>query len=467
MLSEGERLVVHYLLQWIHLYPELHGDPIPSQILVQAAEKCPSTSDAFRLGYFYDEDTIKELCGCVIKMAPEDGYGRDSKGRQHDYVNCVSFAHYTVREYVDSGGLLRDQVAKLATPKRVLAQQPLKVVFEEAHRLHLNSAGMQKMASTDSRDLIETMNTDFDVSCALSALYALPKMASEIAQEEHLFRLAFGLLDPSNTCFRSLCSVAKQVEDVFGWFSDMNGQFWKMESIKPGSPSAMQLLCLLSWIDYTESNFSLIRRFVERVGIRHLTQERLKVKTEMLIDDGETIDCVIDGSVIEAVAQGTLPTWIGHGFQQLLDLSGYLFDPAKVLLSYIAGDNIGFRGHDGIIRKLLQHGADPNARKQRVTLLQIAIYNEDDAAVSTLLEAKADANNTGSVAESPWEEESYMSRYNKLFGASPLYICRNYGLFGGKGRSSLVISEEDMETMLVQHGAKSFLRPESAIILRS
>ena len=459
MLSEEERFVVLCSLEWIRFYSGLPGHGIPSQILAQVAERCISKPNGVQAGYFCDEETLEELCGCLIKVSPEKVSGKPSFE-----VLRVNFAHYTVREYVDAGGLLRDSAGQLATPERTMMQLPLKIVLEEALQLNHNMAGLQKMASTDSNTLLETMFADFNIFCTISALHALRYKASEIAQEGHLFRLAFGLFDPSSACFGSLCTVAHNVEDASNTFSNCEafGQFWNVEFMKAGSPSAMQLLYLLTWIECHETALPLIKRFVEMYGIRQLTHERLRFQTYILLNQSADIH-VVDGSIIEAAAQGI--STVMSAFEQLLDLVEDLPDPSKLLCLYIGGASC--RSNYRVLTRLLECGADSNFRNQRVTSLQIAVSRCSFVGVSTLLTAGADPNGAGNAVESPWEEQSVMSQFNHFLGASPLYIHRR----GERLPSDTEVDEGedsgDIEAILVEYGAKSFLRPESALILRN
>ena len=459
-LPKEQRYVLRCLLDWIRFYSGLYEHGIPCQLLVQVAERCTSTSNAFRLGYFYDEEIIRELCGCLIKISPTEVLDDPPFT-----ILTVGFAHYTVREYIDAGGHSRDSAGKLATPEGASLQQPLRMVFEEALLVNVNTAALQNMASPDPNSLREAMFADFNISCTVTALYALQGCASEIAKEKHLFRLACGLLDPLSPSFGPLCLLASRIEDRFRYFSKngMHGQIWKVMFIKGGSPSAMQLIYLLTWVGCDDSTFPLIKRFVEMSGIWQLTQERLRFQTNALLDISFDLCYVMDGSIIEAAAQG-LFTDMG-AFAQLLDLVGDLPDPSRVLYLYIGGARYGL--DNKVLTKLLERGADPNYRKQRVTSLQIAVSRVTFFGVEALLTAGADPNGAGNAAESPWEEKSLMNQFNQFFGASPLYMCRNHvdlesdmGIWDGGGF-------DDIEAILVEYGAKSFLRPESALILRT
>jgi hypothetical protein len=108
------------------------------------------------------------------------------------------------------------------------------------------------------------------------------------------------------------------------------------------------------------------------------------------------------------------------------------------------------------LKRLLELGADPNLRSNRITPLQIAVYARDVEGVSALLRAGADPNDTGNSAGTIWEDGSYMSLFNRLHGASVLYICKNTEAFDYllEGRSENV---KKIERALLQCGVRSFL----------
>ena len=459
-LHTEDRLVVRCFFEWIRFYSGLYGHGIPCQKLVQVAERCISKPNGFQSGYFYDEETIKELYSCLIKVSP-----RKLSYEPTFETPTVNFAHYTVREYFDSGGLWRGPVAQPATAESFSMQQPLQVVFEEVYRLDLNAAGVQNIASVDPSDLLGAIHADFNISCTMTALLALLYEADNIAQQENLFHLAVGLFDPLGAWFGFFCTVAKKLGEESKWLSSHGscpGRFWTIRCIRDGSSSAMQLLYLMAFFGCEESAPRLVTRFVEMIGIRQLTQEQLRFHARIFMISDWSEEYIFDGSILEAAAQGAILDWHGFDFQQLFNLSRDTMDPSKVLSLFVGGSNVV--GLDS----LLECGADPNTRSQRVTPLQIAVFASAFGTASTLLGAGADPNEAGNSAEGPWEERSIMYPYNELFGASPLYINRY--LYDEESIRAVKSSDEaygNIEALLLQHGAKSFLRPESALILRS
>ena len=69
------------------LHTDLHGNNITYSTLIEAAKRRTVEADPSRSDVYYDSDILREFCGCLINAESNIE---------------VSFAHYTVREYLDS-----------------------------------------------------------------------------------------------------------------------------------------------------------------------------------------------------------------------------------------------------------------------------------------------------------------------------------------------------------------------------
>ena len=101
-IPEEDRPFVYHALQWIRFHNKLYGGRgIPVEVLIQAAEKSLVRLTASHLERFHDMETIRELCGCLINITMEKSIYH-SNSSVIPSVLAVSFAHYLVREYLDS-----------------------------------------------------------------------------------------------------------------------------------------------------------------------------------------------------------------------------------------------------------------------------------------------------------------------------------------------------------------------------
>src|SRR4051812_15404910 len=78
---------VRHVLTWIHFHSNLYSENIPSATLLQAAGQTDAGLNTSSPEYFYDEESVKEICGCLVNVERPNASS----------PSFVSFAHYTVR----------------------------------------------------------------------------------------------------------------------------------------------------------------------------------------------------------------------------------------------------------------------------------------------------------------------------------------------------------------------------------
>ena len=462
-IPQEELVVVNHILQWIAYHNELHnGEGIPCELLIQAVDKSTAELAVDGLERFYDNDTLQELCGCLIKIMPEEldlitGLGRTTL--------TASFAHYTVREYLDSSRS-KNSMTSFPFRQEELRQKFLKIIFSEAQRLESNQLLELQNPSIDPSDALGEMHRELSVYSVVYTMLSLEKWPTEILEHETLCTLVIELLDPSKSHFESLKCAASVIEASLWLFSAKahynTTQFWDMHwHLETSNMVAVHLLHLLLLTEDVRELLPLAEKFLQEYEARDFLQARLRFGKQAwgFATSGTNPDefYLLDGSIIEVYAQ--LRADDPRTFKLLLDYGAGLFDSSKILLLHIASHY-----HDGpsdcqeecSLRVLLDLGADPNLRdsSSRITPLQIAVVLGDIDGVRTLLDAGADPNGTGSSEGTVWEDGTPMSRFNYLDGQSALYICRNDECFMGKREAKFEMIEET----LLRHGAKEFLR---------
>lgn len=71
-VPKEERLFVDYALKWIAHHNEMYfGQGIPYKVLIEATEASMLDLTGNRNERFYDKDTLREICGCLINISPE------------------------------------------------------------------------------------------------------------------------------------------------------------------------------------------------------------------------------------------------------------------------------------------------------------------------------------------------------------------------------------------------------------
>lgn len=453
-IPEEERLFVYHALQWINYHNKLYDNGgIPCAILLQAAGKSTAALTANQNDRFYDKETFWELCGCLIKITPEDS--PYVLGNCHLSTSAVSFAHYTVYEYFNSTRISKNFPVYLTACKENLKDNCMEITLLEAHHVEQNELWERKNSSEDELEVGDAVIGDFNVYCVVSAFLSLYKWESEISQQDALSTLAIDLLDPSRPNFPILNAAAWHIDASTELFLELEIFFNPFGTLRwnshPTNTNAVHLLNILLFFGYTESFLELAKKFLQRQHTYDFLQTRLNfTSTDWILYEEPISEYIFDGSIIEVCAHLNLNNKI---FPLLLEYGTGLFDPSKVLFICT-----GFHRHRDCIEscaveRLLELGADPNVLKHQVTPLQIAVVNWDFEAVSMLLKAGADPNDTGNTDAIVWGEGTPMnSWFKQLHNASPLSICRHFDCSDVTNRTEA--DREKVEEILLQYGAK-------------
>ena len=456
-VPEEERLFVEHALRWIAHHNEIYNGPgIACEVLIQATEASMLSLTGNQNERFYDKDTLREVCGCLINILPEEVGG--CLATHHQTYISVSFAHYSVREYLDSTPTSN---AVFGYHTMDLKHRFLEITLSEAQRIESNDLWELETDCTDNSDVIEAVYSNFNIYCVISALLSLYKFPSHICRHSTLNALAIDLLDPSMPHFATMEAAAFSIERAthsFGIQDFAPGEcFWTVEWHPDTSPELKHLYNLLLLAESRSECLPYAKTYLQGKDLKGLLQAQLCFERpvwNIRWDDFETY--LLKGSLIEVFAQ--LEAQSGDTFKLLVDVGAGLFDPSIALLLYIGG-HVHSDHCDPLcpLQRLLELGADPNLRGYRVTLLQIATFLGDYEGVEMLLKAGAMPNDTGSPDGVIWREDSIMHDFNHLHGASPLWICRAFAINQRPGWSRAVANErKKIEALLLYHGAEAF-----------
>lgn len=475
-LPEEDHQFVHHTLQLIFYHNNLFGGDInggiPCTVLVKGVERSIARLTSNQSDRFYDHETLRELCGCLINVTQEESdislvlarTYRMAAPPQREVLS-VSFAHYTVREYLASNRISKPSTAYVTSCKEDLKQQFMEMMFSESHKIMPNEGwDNERCPQENAWDVVEEAEGYFKNYCVASTLYSLCKWPAEIIQHVTLSGLAIDLLNPSKAHFQSLELIAQWVTSHSSpsWWS--GSHFWDLKWYQnPSNADAVHLLNLLLLSFVSPEYLSLARKFLQGKDNRDF------LRTQLAFSKGESFDIhkEYDGSIIEISAQSAFEAL--DILRLLLEYGTGQFDPSVILLLFIGRHQYHPNhdcGSDCLVKCLLELGADPNTNGRWVTPLQIAVKCHDFGAIRFLLQAGADANLVKSGGGIPWKHDTPMERFNGLHGASPLYIHRHHGLFENENMTLQredIMSErqgdsERIEAILLRYGAKSYLR---------
>ena len=454
-VPEEERLFVKYALRWIAYHNKLYGHGMPYEVLIQATEAIILSLTGNQNERFYDKDTLREVCGCLINMAPEDFV--DGSGDYHHTYTSVSFAHYSVREYLDS---TRNSNAIFGYP--TVDGGDLEDRFREIILLgaqHIESDELWDLETnlTGNLDVVQAVDSRFDIYCVVSALLFLHKFPSQICRHSTLSALAIDLLDPSKPHFPTMKAAAFAIDQATPSFRIheiwSETCFWTAEWHPDTSAEIQHLYNLLVLTESCDEEcLPFAEIFLQGKDLRSLLQAQVSLKREVLLiySDFDARKYEFKVSLVEVFAQ--LAVWSVTAFKFLVEVGARLFDPSPALLHYINAHGHLEPSSCKVfcpLQRLLELGADPNLRGYRTTPLQIVTYCSDYEGVEMLLKAGALPNETGSADGVIWPEDSVSHSLNQLHGLSPLLICRTFV----ENREHNV--RKEIEALLLYHGAEA------------
>lgn len=428
-IPEDERLVVHHVLQWIAHHNEVYGcGGIPCEILIQAVEASTRELTGDRNERFYDSDSLREVCGCLIDIFPR-AWPVELGGPGLTYIS-VTFAHYTVCEYLDSSRILNTVYAHHSAGKQNLGDFFLRITMSEAQHIEQNELWELENDDPNDPNVFEAFVSDFNSYCAISALLSLYNLPGQVCQQGMLSTLAIDLLDPSKPHFVAMELAASTFEYQVSFFGNRDVyrglRFWEVQWHPGTSTEAIHLYNLLVGTEYDRGCVPLAKTFLQEKDLKGLFQTRLRFEREVISnswDEGQSF-YTFDGPLIEVFAQLSMESM--EPFKVLIDIGPRLVDPSMALLLSICGHDHNECKDFCPVERFLELGADPNLKDYEVTPLQISTFSLDFEGVSTLLKGGAHPDYPGSSDGVAWEEDTLMSHFNHLYGASPLRIDRSY-----------------------------------------
>ena len=476
ILPEEDHQFIHHTLQLILYHNNLYGGNIdggvPWAILIRGVERSIARLSSKQSDCFYDHETLRELCGCLVNVTHEESeFNGVLAGTHHEMLIppvhnalTVSFAHYTVHEYLRSNRISKSSTAYVTSFKEDLEQHFMEMMFAESLQIGTTERRDWSVTQSYQRGVVEELERYFMTYCVVSALYSLRGWSALISRHDTLSELAIDLLDPSKAHFGSLETAVKSLEKLtYSFETNRTHRVWDLIWVsEPSSSDAAHLLTLSFLASDSPEYLLLAEKFLHGKNNKNFLTTRLTFNMPLMDEIYN-----FDGSIVEFFAQVAFDAT--GVFRLLLENGTGLFDPSVILLLFIGchqdHPNCDCSNYC-LLERLLELGADPNINGCWVTPLQIAVQCCDLTAISILLEAGADPNPVKNSDGIAWQLGTLTSRYNRLHGASPLYIHRNSDPWDmadiefwkeGLDPTKVYSEKEQIEAILLQHGAEEYL----------
>ncbi|KAH6699767.1 hypothetical protein BKA61DRAFT_496302 [Leptodontidium sp. MPI-SDFR-AT-0119] len=400
-IPKEEWQFVCHAFQWLCFYEEL-GAPengTPSVLLLDAIASSTARTGNPNSNVLYDSERLRELCGCLISS----------------FGDAMSFAHYTVKEYLDSARIRQSPLSFFSTEMAKVLFTCLDVVLLQAQKF--TSSDLEDLKTASSHlSCWQDLWTKLSFHCAFYAITSIRRWGQEISVNDAFFGRVKALLDPSAQYF---------IVDQMAWTIVWN------ESATDNDASV--LLSLLLITDDLDS--PILTRLFQEADLKALFNNKLALKKDMWVvaysdEEGwssgaEVIIYEFNGPLMEVMSQ--FVDYHLESFRSLLINYTRFYNPSTTLL-YFIGLHIPAFGEqsacnedtsDCLVRKLLEAGAQPNLLGYRLTPLQIAVAVRDLEGVRLLLQFKADPNYVGDPNGVVWSTNSLLASFNKFCGIEP------------------------------------------------
>jgi hypothetical protein len=384
-IPDDDRLFVRHVLMWISYYDDgrkvYYRSHFPCSILLHAVERSTSQISNGRQDFLYDEQALRELCGCLLVIRSQEMFYGPSLA-----VPTVMFAHYTVLEFLQSARIFKSPVAFFGIEKQSVVVDITRVTLMEA--LDAESDTLGRIQDYDSDNTVaHVVAQDFNSYCTASAMLSINSWAPHLDDRDDLATLVFEMINPSKPHFKRMCNSLNAMQTSLSVLSEngilSEGQFWNTQWVLP--PVNINSAILLTPGGLKEASL-LFSRIIKKVNIEVLSDEKVDLVTNLdncTSGKFKARSYHVKGSIVDVIAQLTCyGRRFGTLFRLLLDYGERRTNPTTTLLSYIGShvrENFfhGSCGEPCSLIRLLQLGARPDAPGYRVKPLQIAVVSWD------------------------------------------------------------------------------------------
>ena len=457
-IPEDDWLSVQHAFHWLIHHNELFQTNIPLSTLLQAVQHSTRgllSTDADEL---HDFEGLRERCGCLIIIEQEDVV--DENKSCLFQRSTVSFAHYTVKEYLQSPRISQKMVRFFVLRQNKIQRQFIELALRQALTIR-RDALLGYDPVKDPTAIHSLLDSNFALYCGVFSVLQFREEPKAITSHSILMELSETFVNPYRPHYIGLQDLLEMAKTTFNISPDdwryADEQFWGMVWEQDSDPDPAIFLNFLIMSGDVETPI-LALTFAERHSMRNILARQISVSKPVFLPIMEDYDIYrFAMSVPELVAQCIVSSH--HHFNFILDLifkHGVAhFDLSNILLLHIGRHMHTMCKKSCPLERLLRFGADANGPEGAfVTPLQIAVVCRDIHGVEMLLNSGAEPNAIGKN-DWAWAPDSLMDRFNYLHGMSSLHIINHFDCdYQGFPYDFPVESAaEEIKTRLLEFGA--------------
>ena len=457
MVPGEEQLFVQHALHWIKYHGELYsGVGIPWDILTQAVGLSASSKDDSINHRHYDKDVIKDLLGCLITVSK---VAAPSALLCSPHVETISFAHFTVKEYIDSARVSESSSRFSVACKSQMWFPLMSTVFQRLAETSWTTIRIEADIKKLDRLAQHVTNMEFRVYLAASAYASLQKDFGKIVQDELLFKCAYDFMKLAPKQHEELSSIMwylrGHLRTLMSDYIKHLGRLWPVRWGDEGIDlDAACLLNLLQTSGREDEQIQTVKNFQNMNSLSRILNAPIRL------------------SVSQAQYAG-YRVWKGPLIEALMELRRVRDSTLALLLDHLSYSQRSQTLHLALIDRHAVHSSTPeesalehflktapdvhSSETLAVTPLQYAVSLNHLQIVEILVRAGADPNGVGrGCRDSPlWDADDDPRQLKLLRGRSPLNIYRQAGIRRGS-RVTDAWFNSAIEDILSDYGARDF-----------
>ncbi|KAF2101197.1 hypothetical protein NA57DRAFT_72640 [Rhizodiscina lignyota] len=423
LIPDEQRVLVRQVLINICAHNDSRVDSVYSDVLVSAAmfQLYPKINENEKT--FIDSDSLKDICGCLVTISrDEEGVELYGEGTFPDHANgntfdydgdfydpgpTVSFAHYTVREYLESDRISCSCMAFFSLSEATAMREFARTAFSKVLNIKDKLSGLGSL--------------DDHWCCTADQVLANVGSGSTFIEDDKLHQLVFALLDPSKPHFNAFAGYIQDHER----YDSKDSFFW-----------GGVMFAGVHWVNVPSNPFIAIFANLIAYGEDACAERLLKhADTTTLLDEKFDVRCHHNAMDLfdYKISQGYLLNLLEDHLQKFTSETM----PSSALIHHVVSGRFfkwecccGWEyltRHKCCCKWWTAQGcsewgiwADLDTPEYGQTPLQVAVRQGNCRAVEALLYLEADPNGIGTPGGIMLE---YMDK--EWSNASPLDICRH------------------------------------------
>jgi hypothetical protein len=426
-IPEDSWLSVKHAFRWMVYHNDLYNyGKIPLTTLLQAVKQSITSLHTQKTDQLHDLEALRECCGCLL-LVEQDTMNLKPNVSSYEQ-STVTFAHYTVKEYLKSDRILKNRAKFFALTQEKMDADFAGIALRQA--LSMEPHHFPKCCYKPSKvptyygDLLVR---DFKLYCLMSSLLQLKVWSEDMSSNSTLMELSEAFVNPRNPSYTNLENFDEYVGHQI-WREGVEFHEYSWSQDQDTDAAVFVKFLLLSEENWHYSKPHLVFAFANKHTILTILTQQYRIKFTQAGREFE-----FQGSIPELVGTWThRPDILSHIFDLISDLGASHFNLSRILL--VCMDYHDHRHINCVkscsVERLLGLGASADGSEGAwVTPLQIAAKQWDLPGIELLLRAGADPNALGG-ASLIWTWRRRLSiNYTQARGASPLHIIKHSGAY--------------------------------------